>query len=105
MKRAEQKAATRAKLTSIAKAAFHRLGYEEVTFRALATEAGVSTGAFFSCWDSKAEMFAEVMERPAPDMPDFLARVASVCAGYPGQVGSLARDAEQMRRDLIGSVA
>lgn len=102
MTRAEQKAATKHKLSAIAKAAFHHQGYEEVTFRALAKAAGVSTGAFFSLWPSKAALFSDVMGVPAPDMEQFLVRVATVCAGYPGDVGLLGHDAEEMRRHLIG---
>lgn len=101
-KRDDQKAATRAKMVQVATAAFRRYGYEKVTFRNLARAADVSTGAFFSQWASKAHLFEEVMGAPAPDTEAFLVRVATVCAGYPGDVGTLAKDAETMRRHLIG---
>lgn len=102
MTRGEQKAATRAKLSAVARAAFHRQGYEAVTFRNLAKAAGVSTGAYFGSWKSKADLFADVMGLPAPDMGEFLARVAIVCAGHPGEVGKVAEEAEAHRRHLVG---
>ena len=102
MTRAEKKAATRKKLSAIAHEAFRHQGYEEVTFRSLANIAGVSTGAFLYHWKSKAELFSDVMGRPAPDLAAFLAQVAVTCAGYPGAVGELAMEAEQLRKTLIG---
>lgn len=96
--RADKKAATKAKLVAVAREAFQRQGFEAVTFRSLAAEARVSTGGFFAHWKGKAELFAEAMGRPAPDVVQFLERVAIERAGT-----QLSNDALDLRKDLIGA--
>lgn len=70
-KRQQAKAETRAKLLKTARALFTRMGYEAVTIRTLAKEAGMSTGAVFSCWPDKAAVFREAMNQEPPiDTPE-----------------------------------
>jgi len=97
-KRAAQKEATQAKLLAVAKRAFERDGFESVSFRALAREAGVSTGSFFAHWKDKADLFQAACGRSPPDFATFLEEVAIETAG-----SGLAERALEMRRDLIGT--
>lgn len=101
-KRASQKIATRDKLLSVAREAFESMAYDQVTFRLLAQRAGMSTGAFFSMYDSKSELFEAAIGIPAPNLDAFLMRVAIVCAGHPDDVGRLSEDAMTLRRYLVG---
>ncbi len=101
-KREAQKAETREKLIAEARRQFHHQGYEEVTTRSVAKGVRMSTGAIYAHFTDKAGMFEAAMGRPAPDISQFLARVASLCAGYPGDVGALSGEAEGLRRHLIG---
>jgi hypothetical protein len=95
-KRAAAKAAMRARLLDIAREAFRNRGYEAVTFRDLAKEAGVSTGSYFGSWASKADLFTEATGC-SPDLGIFLERVATHCTGYPGPLTDLAADALRLR--------
>lgn len=58
-KRQVAKAATRARILAAATVLFDRLGYDAVTIRDIANEARMSTGALFSCWAGKEDLFAE----------------------------------------------
>lgn len=62
-------AATRAKVLAAAKALFERGGYEAATIRAIAAEAGCSTGAFFVHWPDKAAAYRELYGH-APVTPE-----------------------------------
>lgn len=101
--RDEAKAATRAKVISAAQKAFHNEAYDEVTLRILARSIGMSTGAIYAQFEDKAALYEAAMGKPAPDVGAFLARVAITCAGYPGALGDLAKDAEALRRQVIGA--
>lgn len=94
--RGEKKAETRTRLISVARCMFTARGYEAVTLRDLAREAGVSTGAWFGHFDGKAAIFEAAMG-VAMDVPAFLERVAVECAGTP-----LSDDALTLRKHLIG---
>lgn len=95
--RAEKKAALRVHLLTVAKRAFERDGYDNVSFRALAAEAEVSTGAFFGSFKDKKALWEAAIGRPAPDVITFLERVAIEKAG-----SQLCLDALELRSDLIG---
>lgn len=100
-RRAQRKAETAEKLLSVARVAFERDGYEAVTFRGLAKEAGMSTGAYFASWPDKGALFKAATGQSA-DIGDFLNRVAVCCAGYPGALGELAEDALKLRQVFVG---
>jgi AcrR family transcriptional regulator len=63
-KRQRAKRATRAKVLEAATALFAEDGYEAATIRAIAKRAGMSTGAFFASFDSKAEAYEEITGHP-----------------------------------------
>lgn len=110
-KRQDAKAATRAKLIKVAKAAFHHGGYDSVTMREVAKAAGVSTGAIFANFADKADLFQQAMGEKAPDVEAFLKLVAK--APDDGMTSpelyhyceDLAANAERLRRHLRGNHA
>ena len=63
-KRAEAKAATRARVLEAARLAFERDGYEAATIREIAHIAQRSTGAVFSNFSGKAELYEAVYGHP-----------------------------------------
>jgi AcrR family transcriptional regulator len=64
LSRAEAKAETRLRVLEAAEAAFRRDGYHGASLERIATEAGFTTGAIYSTFDSKAGvMMALVAER------------------------------------------
>lgn len=95
--RDESKAATRAKVEEASRKLFEQLGYEPVTMRDIAQSAGVSTGALFSSFTGKAELFAKVIGRPAPT-PEYVAGFLENIR--LGQV--FPADITDLRNDLIG---
>ncbi len=59
-----QKQQTREKLLSTARIVFETFGYEVATIRDIATAAELSTGAIFSNWKGKADLYADAFGHP-----------------------------------------
>ena len=59
--RAEQQAKTRAALIDAARRVFLERGFAGASVKAIATEAGYTRGAFYSNFDSKEEVFVELI--------------------------------------------
>lgn len=64
--RANMKAATRARVKAAAKERFAAVGYDRATMRDIAKTAGLSTGAAYSAWDGKEDLWEDVMGRRSP---------------------------------------
>lgn len=62
-KRDDDKARTRTKIMTAARACFEGRGYEATTMRDIAKAAQMSTGAIFANWPGKEELFRAVMGR------------------------------------------
>ena len=79
-KRVAAKAATRAKVIAAARRLWAEPGsYEAATIRVIAAEAGMSTGAIFANWDSKEDLWREVMGyEPPVDGPEVRALLQSM---------------------------
>src|SRR5271170_3450672 len=60
-RRAAGKDRTRQKIMATAKRIFSAIGYERATIRDIAADCGVSTGAVFASFSSKAELFTAVL--------------------------------------------
>lgn len=60
--RAESKARTRAELVTAARRVFVERGYAKATLEAVADEAGYSTGAIYSAFRGKADLFLAVLD-------------------------------------------
>lgn len=67
--RQTKKRETREKLLSTARAVFETLGYEAATIRDIANTADLSTGAIFSNWKGKADLYEEIYGH-APVTPE-----------------------------------
>lgn len=82
-KRVERKAATRAKVLAAARHLFLHQPYEAVTIRAVAAEAGRSTGSIFLTFSGKEELWSVAMGGPPPDtaLGD---EIALLLAEHPG---------------------
>ena len=61
--REQSKAHTRTRLLSAARTVFARNGYHGATVEQVASEAGFSTGALYSNFDGKEDLFLALMER------------------------------------------
>jgi AcrR family transcriptional regulator len=61
--REESRANTRERLLSAARSAFARSGYHAASVEEIASEAGFSTGALYSNFDGKEDLFLVLMER------------------------------------------
>jgi AcrR family transcriptional regulator len=61
--RAEQQAQTRAALLEAAARVFVERGFAGASVEAIATEAGYSRGAFYSNFESKEQLFAELLQQ------------------------------------------
>lgn len=81
-RRAEAKAKTRAQILLAAYALWAEPGtYDAVGMRDIATVAGVSTGAIFANWKTKADLWREVMGyEPPVDGPEVRAALQAAQA-------------------------
>ena len=61
--REQSKANTRERLLDAARTVFARGGYHGATVEQIASEAGFSTGALYSNFDGKEDLFLALMER------------------------------------------
>lgn len=78
--RADAKAATRAKVLEGARTLFEQHGYDAVGIRQIGDAIGMSTGAIFANFASKAEVFEAAMEAPPPNVAAFLDSVGWAAA-------------------------
>lgn len=77
--RGESQARTRARLLESAREVVAREGYENASIDLIAENAGYSKGAFYSNFDSKEEIFLELLEaHAAKDVPEISQLVADV---------------------------
>lgn len=63
MTREQSRAHTRERLLTAARSAFARSGFHGASVEEIASEAGFSTGALYSNFDGKEDLFLELMER------------------------------------------
>lgn len=106
-KRIEQQAETRKRILGTAQGMFHRWGYESVSLRDIAAGAKCSTGALFSNFHGKDELFAVAMQQEVPDVEIFLRKVmagseAHTAIEYAQAVREFALEAERLLYALKG---
>jgi AcrR family transcriptional regulator len=63
LSRTEQRARTRADLVDAAERVFAERGFQAASVEAIATAAGYTRGAFYSNFESKEELFAELLQQ------------------------------------------
>lgn len=93
MTRKEQKAASAARILDAARELFTTRPYEDVTIRAVAAEAGLSTGSVFASYPGKVELYACVFGHPpvTPEVGRLLAMLPA--AEGAASVAETIRDA------------
>lgn len=96
--RAKAKAATRARILRVAEELFRERGYDEAQIRKIAADAGLSIGAVFNHFPDKPTLWREAMGREAPDVIDFLRRLAT----HQGAAGGYQTAAQRLLTDLTG---
>src|SRR5436305_12248077 len=88
MTREESKANTRERLLAAARIVFARNGFHGASVEEIASTAGFSTGALYSNFDGKEDLFLVLMEREieehAREIADAVARRASVAERATG---------------------
>jgi AcrR family transcriptional regulator len=86
--REQSRAATRERLLRAARTVFARAGYHGASVEEIASEAGFSTGALYSNFDGKADLFLALMEREvdthAREIADAVRERGSVSARAAG---------------------
>jgi AcrR family transcriptional regulator len=86
--REQSKALTRERLLAAARRVFARGGFHGATVEEIASEAGFSTGALYSNFDGKEDLFLELMEREiaehAREIADAVGTRASVAERATG---------------------
>jgi len=91
---------TRARLIAAASLAFAERGWDGVNLRDLARSQGLSTGAVYQHFASKAALWRAATDTDPPDVLAFLGRV-QVRASLSSP--DLAAEAEALRRALFGA--
>jgi AcrR family transcriptional regulator len=86
--REQSRANTREKLLEAARGVFARSGFHGASVEEIASEAGYSTGALYSNFDGKEDLFLELMQREidktAGEIEQAVARSASVAERATG---------------------
>ena len=90
--RAELKARTREELIKAGKRVFLARGYHGATLEAVADAAGFSTGAVYSTFRGKAELFLAVFDARVTERARHLARAGATAASPAEQGADLARE-------------
>jgi AcrR family transcriptional regulator len=86
--RAEQQAQTRTALIDAAERVFTERGFGGASVEAIAKEAGYTRGAFYSNFESKEELFAELLQRRVYERyREMAARSAQAPRPTPREVG------------------
>jgi AcrR family transcriptional regulator len=102
MSRADASRVRREILLEVARKNFWHRGYDEVTIRQIADEAGCSTGAVFSNWKDKAALYETATGNKPPDVLAFLLKVADADFAGADELEALALEAGRLRRQLVG---
>jgi len=100
--RAESKARTRSELVEAGRRVFLERGYHGASLEAVADAAGFSTGAVYSAFDGKADLFLAVFDARVADRARQLERAGASAASAAEQGADLAREftnASRQERD------
>ncbi|MGH9249180.1 MAG: TetR/AcrR family transcriptional regulator [Acidimicrobiales bacterium] len=100
--RAESKARTRSELVEAGRRVFLERGYHGASLEAVADAAGFSTGAVYSAFDGKADLFLAVFDARVADRAHQLERAGANAASAAEQGADLAREftnASRQERD------
>ncbi|HVE69077.1 MAG TPA: TetR/AcrR family transcriptional regulator [Solirubrobacteraceae bacterium] len=90
--RDEQRARTRARLIASARTVFARRGYHRASLEDISEEAGYSTGAIYSNFDGKEDLFLAVLERHVADRVEAVHRAVAAASTPAERVRAAADD-------------
>jgi AcrR family transcriptional regulator len=95
--RAEQRAKTREALLDAAARVFVERGFAGASVEAIAAAAGYTRGAFYSNFDSKEQLFAELLQERVFSRYREIARGSADASGWPTarEVGAAAADMQR----------
>ncbi len=97
-------AATRARLLAAARAAFARDGYANATNKDIATAAGITPGAIYHYFPSKADLYVAVVEEVQQGIQKGYEAIAARLVTLPERFAALlGYSAEASRRDYTGA--
>lgn len=82
-RRRRDKEETRARVVDAARSLFSREGFQKVTIRMIAEEAGVATGSVFITFTSKDELCDEIISEYLSDLSARMLSAAEVSASQP----------------------
>jgi len=91
LSRAEAKAATRRRLLEAAETAFCRRGYHATSLDRIAAEAGFTTGAVYSTFESKADVMLALIAARAASRREVWAEVFARASDYEGAAAEVFR--------------
>ncbi len=96
--REQSKAQTKQRLLSAARTVFARRGYHGASVEEIAAEAGFSTGALYSNFDGKEDLFLALMDH------EIDAYCAEIAAGVDGvaSIAERARDGARHWMEIVG---
>ncbi len=97
MTREESRAATRERLLGAARSVFARSGFHGASVEEIASEAGFSTGALYSNFDGKEDLFLVLMEREIAEH----AREIAEAVGHRTSVAERARGGARQWMTMI----
>ena len=89
MTREQSRANTRERLLAAARSVFARSGFHGASVDEIASEAGFSTGALYSNFDGKEDLFLVLMEREIDEHAREIAG-GGACARVDGRAGDAA---------------
>jgi AcrR family transcriptional regulator len=102
LSRAEQQAQTRAALLEAAARVFVERGFVGASVEAIASEAGYSRGAFYSNFESKEQLFAELLQQRVYERYSAIAQDAKAPRGERPSMREVGEQLAGMQREPGG---
>jgi AcrR family transcriptional regulator len=100
LNRAEKREANRGRILRAARAVFGARGYHGATIEEIADEAGLSNGAIYYNFDSKGDLFLELLEERMEERVQHMRRTLTAGARSGGRDVGLDKEARDATRSL-----
>ena len=96
---ASSSAETRGRIIDVARRCFAELGYEATTNRAVAAEAGITTGAIYHYFDSKLDIYIAVLDEVQDRVYQRFAQAEREADTFVGKLEAVLETAHKLNRD------
>lgn len=96
---ASSSAETRGRIIDVARRCFAELGYEATTNRAVANEAGITTGAIYHYFDSKLDIYIAVLDEVQDRVYQRFAQAEREADTFVGKLEAVLETAHKLNRD------